>query len=321
MNIINSIIGIFLLAILVVIGYKVGQIAIELNTPVIPKTNTAEIAIPEQPSSTSVRWNHFPLTIYINDNFIIQKNPGYLDDVRQALEMWESTGIVSFFVTTSPDADIMIEWVPNLKEKSLDTLGNTDLKFINTSQFGIIQNATIQLLSKSESRQLSSIDMANLALHEIGHTIGLQHTNEDDIMNPVLVIPSKTVKEISSSDIKNLQELYKVPAKADLRIAEINATKSTFKRFGQNYFYLNLSIDLQNIGLVTAKNFTIKLDADNVVVNELEQAELEPGKILTLFQGNLRIDRNFTSLQVNIDPENLIDELNETNNFVEIQVS
>ena len=41
MNIVNSVIGIVILAILIIIGYKVGQMVIELNTPIIPKTSTA----------------------------------------------------------------------------------------------------------------------------------------------------------------------------------------------------------------------------------------------------------------------------------------
>ncbi|MEK6909455.1 MAG: matrixin family metalloprotease, partial [Candidatus Aenigmatarchaeota archaeon] len=250
MNIVNSVIGIVILAILIIIGYKVGQMVIELNTPIIPKTSTAELTIPEQPSTTAIRWNHFPLTVYINGDFIRQKNPEYMADVRHALDIWQSTGIVSFTVVDNLEADITIEWAPNLKEKATDTLGNTDLKFINISQFGIIQNAKIQLLIKSDSRELSSNDMVNLALHEIGHALGLQHTNEDDIMNPVLIIPSKSVKEISADNINNLQKLYELAAKPDLKIAGVNATKFSFSRFGKDYFYLNISTSLQNVGLV-----------------------------------------------------------------------
>ncbi|MEK6909706.1 MAG: CARDB domain-containing protein, partial [Candidatus Aenigmatarchaeota archaeon] len=197
---------------------------------------------------------------------------------------------------------------------------NTDLKFINISQFGIIQNATVELLTKSESRQLNSKDMTNLVLHEIGHAIGLQHVNEDDVMNPTLTIPSNAVKEISPSNTNNLQELYKSPAKPDLRIGGVNATKATFTRFGQNYFYLNISLEIQNVGLVDAKSYNIQLRADSLVVDEASQVGLEIGNVLNVFQGNLRIDRNFTSVHVTIDPQNAIDELNETNNFVDISV-
>lgn len=320
MNIINSIIGIVMLAVLIAIGYKVAQIVIELNSPIIPKTDTTEITVIEEPSSSSTRWNHFPLTVYINDEFIKQKNPEYADDARQALDIWQDTRLVSFSIVNNPKADVTIKWVTSLKEKSLDTLGNTEIKLINVSKFGIMQNATIELLAKSESRELSSNDMVNLALHEIGHALGLQHTNKDDIMNPVLIIPSKNIISVSPNDISNLLELYKDPVKPDLKIIGINATKSTFTRLGQNYFYLNISIDVQNAGLSNAENFNMQFAADNLVVNEGTQSMLEPGNILSIFQGNLKIDRNFTSVQVSIDPENKIDELNETNNFIDIPV-
>lgn len=321
MNLINSLVGILVLAIIITIGYRVAQVVIELNSPVIPRTNTAQLTIPEQPMpSTNLRWNHFPLTVYIDDSFIGQKNSEYVTDVIRALDMWEKTGIVSFSVIYSPDADISIGWVPSLKEKATDTLGNTDIKFINVSQFGIIQSAIIELLTKSESRQLNSNDMVNLALHEIGHAIGLQHTNEDDIMNPVLTIPSKSIKKISTSDINNLNKLYELPAKPDLKISEINATKFSFTRFGRDYFYLNISISLQNVGLADAENFNVRLHTDNIFVDEEAIPKLELGNTLNIFQGNLKIDRNFTSVQVNIDADNSIDELNETNNFINIPV-
>ncbi len=321
MNLINSLVGILVLAILITIGYRVAQVVRELNSPVIPKTNTAQLTISEQPMpSTSLRWNHFPLTVYIDDSFIRQKNPEYVTDVIKALDGWKKTGIASFSIIYSPDADISIEWVSGLKEKSTDTLGNTDIKFINISQFGIIQNAKIQLLTKSDSRELNSNDMVNLALHEIGHALGLPHTSEDDIMNPVLTIPSKAIKEISSSDTNKLQKLYELPAKPDLKIIGVNATKSTFTRFGKDYFFLNISISVQNMGLVDAENFKMQVITDGIVVNEETLQKLELGNILNIFQGNLRIDRNFTSVRVGIDTQNAIDELNETNNFVEIPV-
>lgn len=319
MNLVQSLAGVIVLAVLIVIGWKVSQIVAELNSPATQQTTTAGLTIPPQLSSIEIRWSHFPITVYINDDSIRQ-NPNYADDVKQALNIWQSTGIVSFAVVDNPNAEITIKWVNKLKEKSLDTLGNTDLKFINTTQFGVIQNATIELLTKSDSRELSSTDMINLALHEIGHAIGLQHTEEDDIMNPVLIVPSKSIKPVSSNNINDLMELYKIPARPDIKINGVNATKFSFSRLGQDYFYLNISIDLQNIGLVDIENFKIQLGADNFVINEGTQSKLEAGNILNIFHGNLRVDRNFTSVQVSIDPENIIDELNETNNFVDIPV-
>lgn len=320
MNLVNSVLGIFILAILVTIGYKVAQVVIELNSPISPSLTAAEISVPEEQSSSTIRWNRLSLAVYIDDSFIRQ-NPDYVNDVKQALAAWQSTGVVSFnIVGSAEDADIIIEWAPSLKEKSLDTLGNTDIKFVNISQFGIIRNASIQLLTKSDSRQLNSIDMTNLALHEIGHAIGLQHTSTEDIMNPVLVVPSKTVKEISSQDMSNLQELYKAPAKPDLRISGVNATKWTFSRLGRDYFYLNISIGMQNAGLTDVDSFDVQLAADGSVVNESSYANFEIGDTLNIFQGNLRIEKNFTSIQVKLDPRNLIDELNEANNLVDIPV-
>lgn len=312
-----------LILIVFAIGYKLGPLVMELGTSgTTPVVNTTQLTIPEEVTlSAIIRWNHFPLTIYINDSFIRNNNPNYVNDVELAFDTWQSTGMVSFKIVNTPsDADITLEWLPALTAKASDTLGDTKVTFANVSEFGIISHARIELLTKSERVQLNSDDMVNLALHEIGHAVGLEHTNLNDIMNPVLVIPSHSIKEISNNDMNRLRELYILPAKPDLKVIEVNATKATISRLGQNSFYLNVSAEIKNMGLIDAKNFNVQFSADNVPINERFVEIIEPGNGLTIFYGNIKVGRNFTSVQVYIDPENAIDELNKTNNFVDLPV-
>lgn len=323
MNLINAVIGVLLLAILIIIGYKVGQMVIELQIPGTQQINETKFVLPVEPvTNLTLRWTYFPLTVFIDNSFIKQKSE-YVDNFRQALEIWESStnNLITFFVTTSPDANIMIEWVPSLKEKATDTLGNTDLKFINISEFGLIKNAKIELLTKSDSRQLSETDMINLALHEIGHALGLSHSNdENDIMYPVLIVPSKEIKKISISEIQKLQEIYSIQAQPDLRITEINVSKATVKRFTTTFYLVNISLIIENVGLIDAVSPALQINTENEKVKQETLPDLPVGNKLSIILGNVRVDNDFSIIEVIVDPDNLIKELNEENNFAKLSL-
>ncbi|MBI2005561.1 MAG: matrixin family metalloprotease [Candidatus Aenigmarchaeota archaeon] len=323
MNLVNSILGIVLLSLLIVIGYKVGQIVIELNSPAIPKINETKFTLPPEPSQNiTLRWNHFPLTVYIDDGFVKEKSY-YVDDFRKALEIWEdSTNNLVSFSAVSSGGDIAVEWSPALKEKASDTLGNTDLKFVNISGLGLIQNAKIELLTRSDSKQLSETDMTNLALHEIGHALGLNHSNdENDIMYPILVVPSKEIKQISAAEIQKLQDAYKLPARPDLRIMEVNVTKATIKKFGITFHLINMSMIIENAGLTDAVSPVLRIDTENEKVKQDMLPTISVGNRLSVIFGNLRTDNNFDTIKLTLDPDNLVEELNEGNNVILLNVT
>ncbi len=324
MNLVGALVGILLLAIMVAIGYEVSQLVIELNTPALQSSSATQFTLPKEPMpEVTLRWNHFPLTVYIDTDFIKQ-NPGYVNDFRQALELWESStnNLISFLVVSSSDADISTEWVPNLKEKSLDTLGNTDIKFVNASGYGLIQNADIQLLTKTNSKDLSELDMTNLALHEIGHAIGLHHSdNENDIMYPSLTIPSKEIKKISNEEIQKLQEIYSVKSKPDLRIVEVNVSKTMVKRFAKTFYLVNISMVMENIGLTDADASQMKINADSNKVKQEVLPALPIGNKLSIIIGNVLVENDFGTIEIILDPDSAIEELNEGNNVVVLNVS
>ncbi len=315
--------NIVVLVILIALGYRAWQFYVEVNSPAYQSNlESGKFTVPIESSSSTIRWNHFPLTVYIDDSFI-ERNPEYTDNVREALELWEtaSNNLVSFTITTSSSADIVVEWTASLKEKSTDTLGNTDLKFINVSNFGVIQDATIEMLTRTNGKQLNEIDMTNLALHEIGHAIGLKHSSDgNDIMYPTLEIPSSSIKEISQEDIQKLTDLYKLPTKADLIISEVNVTKATLKRVGKTFYLINISTVMENIGLTDVDLPELKIETDNEILKEEVLPPIPIGNKLTLNLGNVMVENNFTEIRLTIDPKNSVDELNEGNNFVKLSV-
>lgn len=313
----GALIGILVLAVFIAIGYKLGQLITEINSPSMPSVNVGKVKITEPlQASSNVRWNHFPLKVYLYED---TTDSNYIGDIKTAMGIWQNTRLVSFSLVNNPnDADITVAWVQSLGQKSLDTLGDTKLNFINLTGFGVIQRADIELLTKSGGRKLNSDDMINLGMHEIGHALGLEHVDENDIMNPILVIPSSEIKQVSQRNIERLNELYELPAKPDIRISELSVNKSTLSRFGKNYFYLNISVGVQNVGLKDVENVPVEIYADGNSVKRDDLQPIETGTTLSVVYGNLRVEKDFTNVEVRADQNNLIDELNETNNYAQI---
>ena len=86
-------------------------------------------------------------------------------------------------------------------------ISTADIRFNNESY--IIGDSL--LLEATEDKEV--VDMQSLALHEIGHLLGLAHIDEDvddlSIMNPTLYIGEGLIsRELSQGDIERIQTIY-----------------------------------------------------------------------------------------------------------------
>ncbi len=265
----------------------------------------------------NLRWNHMPLTVFINP---AASKESYISDVKLAMALWKdaTNGMISFELTKSKDADITIEWVGELKTNSLDAAGDTNINFYNQTAFKIINNATIELLDKIDSKELNDFDMTNLAIHEIGHALGLSHNDaKDSVMNPVLKIPSKEIKPITKQEIQLLLDTYKIQPKPDLYIStNSTVTKIVDTRLFKENYYINTVIAVENNGLITSTNTTMLIKAGGMIVREDNLPEIPVGAIFTRTYVNQPVSGNFSNVEIILDSDNLVDELNEANNLL-----
>ncbi|HEV8448084.1 MAG TPA: matrixin family metalloprotease [Gemmatimonadaceae bacterium] len=124
--------------------------------------------------------------------------------VRTAFTTWGTAGIpVRFaFVPSSRDADIRVHWTTHLDHKTGSTTWRTDRN-------GWLTQGDITLATHiSDGMPLDSRGMRAIALHEVGHSLGLSHsTNPQDIMAPLI-----RVDVLSLSDRNTIKLLYSFPA-------------------------------------------------------------------------------------------------------------
>lgn len=177
-------------------------------------------------------------------------------------------------------------------------------RIINTSLYAVILEGKFSLYRDDKC------DTSHIALHELLHVLGFDHNNDPgSILYPTL----NCDQILDQYFIDEINRLYVVSAKPDLKIQNVNATKS-----GR---YLNFNINIINQGLVDTDNVVLGIYADGDFVSEFDLDEINIGSIKTLNVQNARLPSRFIKeITFFVDRENIIDELIEDNNQIELVV-
>lgn len=125
--------------------------------------------------------------------------------VREAFQHWETLALDLRFEFT-PDtlgADVVVKWISRFP---IERTGQTDLTW---DQFGRVQRAVITLaIADGRDRTLPSTALLSVAIHEVGHALGLPHSAlPGDVM-----FPEPRITELSSRDRHTALLLYQLPA-------------------------------------------------------------------------------------------------------------
>lgn len=147
-----------------------------------------------------------PLRVWVQPS---SRHPGFNSDVvgvvRRAFNEWSGLGLpVGFtFVVDSTAADVHVTWVDQFNESiSGKTLWAHD------DDWWII-DANIQLAIRHHTGEvLDSGSVRAIAMHEVGHLLGLDHTTD----TTSIMAPRVRVRDLSPADRATAQLLYRLPA-------------------------------------------------------------------------------------------------------------
>ncbi|MBL0939425.1 MAG: matrixin family metalloprotease [Gemmatimonadaceae bacterium] len=147
-----------------------------------------------------------PLRVWVQEAEQLEPwTPEFLPSVRDAFDTWVQSGIpVRFtFVIDSATADVRVTFVPGFSTGiSGRTVWSRDASYWMVS-------SDIQLaVSDPSGNVFTPPQMRAIALHEVGHLLGLDHAaSAEDIMSPRI-----RVRELSERDKQTVRLIYSLPA-------------------------------------------------------------------------------------------------------------
>ena len=162
--------------------------------------------VAESRDSVLHRWDDRsarPVRVYLPAGTVANFQPAFLDAVRGAFERWSDAGIPVRFAM-EPDstrAEVRFGWKVQF---DIDRTGQTDLTW---DQDGHILSSTVTLATfDPHGRPLSPDDVRVVAIHEIGHVLGLDHSSD----SADLMFASTRVRDLSARDIRTALMLYQL---------------------------------------------------------------------------------------------------------------
>jgi hypothetical protein len=129
--------------------------------------------------------------------------PTFPDAIRRAFGQWTASGVpVRFdFGADSAQAEVIVRWRIQFE---IERTGQTDLTW---DENGHVQSAVITLATfDPKGRPMEADDVRVVALHEVGHLLGLDHSGDStDIM-----FPTAKVRDLSNRDVRTALLLYQL---------------------------------------------------------------------------------------------------------------
>jgi hypothetical protein len=161
-----------------------------------------------QRSDNNARWpdrQFEPLRVWVQPHSeLADFQRDYPERVRQAFDRWTRAGVpVAFtFVVDSARSDIPVIWVDKF---DMPISGRT--RWVRDQHWWITGSSIELALHHQSGAPLEPDAISAIALHEVGHVLGLDHTMDERSIMAARV----RVRELSPADEHTAQLIYSIP--------------------------------------------------------------------------------------------------------------
>lgn len=145
-----------------------------------------------------------PMRVWIQRSSLDGYQPEFALEVEQAFEAWARIGLPFLFtyVRDSARAEVHVTWIDRFEERMT---GRTQWQ---TDEHGWITAGSIQLaLRLPDGRPVTRDGVRAVALHEVGHLVGLDHPDDETSVMSAQVF----VTQMSEADRRTARLIYDLP--------------------------------------------------------------------------------------------------------------
>ena len=158
--------------------------------------------------SSLARWKPRlrPLSVWVQHRPDLEDwNGEYIEAVSDAFMAWDAVQLPVRFrmVADSAQADIHVTWTPKFNEQ---ISGRT--RWSRDENWWIVSGSILLAIHHQQGDRLDQSAMKAMALHEVGHLLGLDHTNNSGS----IMAPRVRIRDLAPIDIKTVLALYSVNA-------------------------------------------------------------------------------------------------------------
>ena len=224
-------------------------------------------------------------------------------DMKDAFKILENLTVLNFYPVSSNE-EILITCNDTKRfNKGMFVAGEGGIpEAVHSGKYNVILKGKILLIEES------NCERPNVAIHELLHALGFQHSSNP---NNLMYNYTKCSQVIGDEIPALINEIYSIESLPDLAFENVSAYIHGRK--------LDLNISVRNIGIADSKDSVIIISTDNKEVSEFEVNELKIGGGKMITMTNIWLNKiSISQINLQIDSNDL--ELSKENNFVSLEI-